>query len=168
MFFDPVRRAYIDESTGEVVFQEEYATPQSYPNTSNDYEFALSLSSEHKVNSSGNFIPIIAANRKSVGSDGIFFSDNQYRGSLHNNIQQPADFALTEIYRDTPNGVTDDWSYARALQMMEFEIYEDVFVDPNYNEQQEQDFNSKEIQASNCTRQMLTISTFIVVVQVMN
>lgn len=60
----------------------------------------------------------------------------------------------------TDRGMWDDWSLARTLQALEFEIPLQALED-------EGDFNAKEIYASrSCKRQMLTLSTFIVVVQI--
>lgn len=65
----------------------------------------------------------------------------------------------TEIERDqNPNG-WDDWTLARALQALEFEIPQET--------NQYEDFNNKEYRASkSCRRQFLTISFVICVVQI--
>lgn len=54
-----------------------------------------------------------------------------------------------------------DFSLARALQALEFEIAADV-----YGEEDDSDFRGKEYRASKCKKQLLTISTFIILVQV--
>ena len=60
-----------------------------------------------------------------------------------------------------PNAHSDDWLFARALQAMEFEITNEMIEGRNG------DFDAKEYSASrSCKRQMLTLSTFICVVQI--
>lgn len=54
-----------------------------------------------------------------------------------------------------------DWTLARALQGLEFEIVQDTLHDPISD-----DFNEKEYRASSCKRQLMTASTFICLVQV--
>ena len=57
----------------------------------------------------------------------------------------------------------DDWSLARALQAMEFEMAEDMM---RLEQTDEGDFTHKEYRASSCKSQMLSVSTLIVVIQV--
>ena len=56
----------------------------------------------------------------------------------------------------------DDWTLARTLQMMEFEIAEEVEED----QQAVGDFADKEVRASNFRRQLMTISFAICLIQV--
>lgn len=56
----------------------------------------------------------------------------------------------------------DDWSIAKALQAMEFEISNEVIQ----QEVDNGDFDEKEYRASACKRQLLTLSTIIVIAQV--
>ena len=58
-------------------------------------------------------------------------------------------------------GRGDDWTLAKALQSMEFEIVQDTYRDPITG-----DFNEKEYRASSCKRQLLTLSTFVCLVQI--
>lgn len=56
---------------------------------------------------------------------------------------------------------SDDWNFARTLQMLEFEISNEMVN--GY----EGDFNDKEYRASrSCSRQLLTVSFFICLIQV--
>ena len=57
-------------------------------------------------------------------------------------------------------GWIDDFSLAKALQAMEFEI------DNEIDNPDDEDFNAKEYRASSCRRQIVTISSVIVLVQV--
>jgi len=56
----------------------------------------------------------------------------------------------------------DDWTLARTLQMMEFEIAEEVEED----QQAVGDFAEKEVRASNFRRQLMTVSLVICLIQV--
>eukprot|EP01041_Mallomonas_annulata_P007243 gene7243-14777_t len=51
----------------------------------------------------------------------------------------------------------DDGTLARTLQMMEFEIMDEI----RHENGEDTDFNEKEIRASKCRRQLLTMSTLI-------
>ena len=53
----------------------------------------------------------------------------------------------------------DDWSLAKALQLMEFEIMQEM-------RGEETDFNEKEYRASSCRRQILTFSTLLCLAEV--
>ena len=56
--------------------------------------------------------------------------------------------------------IWDDWSFARTLQALEFELPDEVI-------DEHRDFNEKELRASkSCRRQLLTLSFFICLVQV--
>jgi membrane associated rhomboid family serine protease len=62
-----------------------------------------------------------------------------------------------------------DWSLARTLQAMEFEIDAETMQERRRYEQEEEqdrDFNRKEYGASACRKQMLTFSTLICVAQI--
>jgi hypothetical protein len=69
--------------------------------------------------------------------------------------------------RDSPAGEEveegrgDDWTLAKALQAMEFEIVQDTYRDPITG-----DFNEKEYRASSCKRQLLTLSTLVCLIQI--
>jgi membrane associated rhomboid family serine protease len=68
-------------------------------------------------------------------------------------------------YNQTSGTDTDpnneDWFLASILQAMEFEIQEDL--QPSRSEV---DFNNKELRASSCVTQLMTISSFVVVIQI--
>lgn len=59
------------------------------------------------------------------------------------------------------DGTSDDWSIARALQMTEFEIDNEMY------QQAGGDFVDKEVRGSSCWRQMKTISTLLCVLQIL-
>lgn len=62
-----------------------------------------------------------------------------------------------------------DFSLARALQAMEFEIEAETWEErrrDDMEEEQDRDFRGKEYGASSCRKQMLTISTFVCVAQI--
>lgn len=58
----------------------------------------------------------------------------------------------------------DDWTVARALQAMEFEISADQLQ----RDARDEDFNNKELRSSSCKRQFLTVSFAICIAQVQN
>jgi len=64
-----------------------------------------------------------------------------------------------ESYSDAAKN--DDWTLASALQLMEFEIIEETRRDNG-------DFDEKEYRASSYKRQLLTLSTFVCIIQVRN
>jgi hypothetical protein len=65
----------------------------------------------------------------------------------------------------SPNNRTDDWTLARALQALEFEIAAEVDQE-NYETLEEHDFRVKEIRASGCRAQLCTFSAFCVLVYI--
>jgi membrane associated rhomboid family serine protease len=75
----------------------------------------------------------------------------------------------THGHTHTPNTGDSDFFLARTLQMMEFEM-EDEFLENRLREEREEegerDFRDKEVSASNCRRQMLTVSTVICLIQI--
>jgi membrane associated rhomboid family serine protease len=90
----------------------------------------------------------------------IIFPDNSTRPSAW---QQPPLRPTSAPVATTTGGWFDDLSLARALQAMEFEIDEEMVRMEQFNE----DFENKEHRASSCYRQMRTLSSLIVFVQVL-
>lgn len=58
----------------------------------------------------------------------------------------------------------DDWTLARTLQSLEFEMANEI--DDEFEDLEEADFHSKEVRASGCKRQLCTLSAFIVLVDI--
>lgn len=89
-------------------------------------------------------------------------------GNISNFEQDLYDIHFGGVSTDPPtisaddSNTWDDWSLARSLQALEFEISNEMI------EGYEGDFNEKEYHASrSCKRQLLTISAFICLVQVL-
>ena len=88
----------------------------------------------------------------------------------NNNAHQPLGSAVPSQFLDIGiegggpvDGRADsDWTLARALQAMEFEISNEATQQREANG----DFDEKEYRASACKRQLLTVSTAIILVQV--
>lgn len=68
---------------------------------------------------------------------------------------------LTQESVHVEDGTTDDWTIARALQLSEFEIDNEMY------RLEGGDFVDKEVRGSSCWRQMKTISTLICVLQIL-
>jgi hypothetical protein len=99
------------------------------------------------------------ANHHSGGGGGLF---SIFALNASSNTDAPAS-ASPVVPTPTDSEAEDsDWSLARALQAMEFDIAGDT-VGRHLGDE---DFDEKEYRASSCKRQMLTLSTAICLIQV--
>jgi hypothetical protein len=134
MYFDTERNAYVDRDSGEVVFQEHH-------------------NPSHTIDESDIRVENIHDDMKLSETENGLFTMQSKPGYEH--------LSAHDKSSDKTASTWDDWTLARALQALEFEIPQET--DPF------EDFNNKEYRASrSCTRQFLTLSFFICIVQVKN
>ena len=130
------------------------ATPKRNPMAPGDME------SNAKIFDSPEYDPY------STMVDGVAKNSNNYDGDGNVGVNRPSGDGHNGGNSGGSrwsSGWFDDLSLARTLQAMEFEIDEEMRRLEAFND----DFNNKEYSASSCRRQMLTLSTFIVFVQVL-
>lgn len=138
MYYDPLRNAYVDPSDGSIIPTEDgddipYAV-YSFPEEFHELEHIST-----KQDSS-----------RSPQNGAISLEEELF--SLH-----VSDNLAARNEQDS-----NDWTFARSLQALEFEISNDML-----NGIEDGDFNEKEYYAfKSCRRQLLTISFFICVGQV--
>eukprot|EP00599_Poterioochromonas_sp_BG-1_P014947 CAMPEP_0173161232 /NCGR_PEP_ID=MMETSP1105-20130129/18466_1 /TAXON_ID=2985 /ORGANISM="Ochromonas sp., Strain BG-1" /LENGTH=260 /DNA_ID=CAMNT_0014080585 /DNA_START=191 /DNA_END=970 /DNA_ORIENTATION=- len=214
MYFDSERNAYIDQDTGEVVFQEDadlpvndrrsrsnqyqhFSTDDVSPRTNHSQGTPSSVSTFSRTKSAiGKFF--FPSSTPATGSRTSMWGSPRSNSTSHQHLPYIDDGAGLELgHIDIGNEVIleggredqktsladdlynihmnnsydqvqpteragsgwDDWTLARALQALEFEIPQET--NPY------EDFNNKEYNASkSCRRQLLTISFFICVVQI--
>mmetsp|Transcript_5243 Transcript_5243/g.8493 ORF Transcript_5243/g.8493 Transcript_5243/m.8493 type:complete len:441 (+) Transcript_5243:39-1361(+) len=203
MYYDVVRKAYIDSDSGKVVFQEDAGDEEEGNNT---FEMVNEMNIRHgnartvvnnTSSSSSNmdrlsaFSPTIArpASYSKVSPnttaalspyDGSRGSSSQLEQDLiqiHMHGIEMNDAGTSAIHGDNDGGTGtgvgqndehgfwDDWSFARTLQAMEFEISNEMMQ--GAQDREEGDFNEKEYRASrSCRRQLMTLSAFVVLVQI--
>ena len=180
MYFDPIRNAYIDMEDGSVVLQE---TQQNNIGDANSHSYtSIPASNKSNLESQKNesaiddndldiqmmIDPAIIASQK-MELERIERSNRNKKGSEKELYQiHPVsnnEFSdYNPIVVDPPtqeNSHQSDWLFARALQAMEFEISNEQIGNEHA------DFDAKEYSASrSCKRQMLTLSTFICIIQI--
>lgn len=151
MFFDAKRNAYIDKESGEVIFQEEGSSQISVEAPSNTATEPISeLSPEDKVRFDALFELASIEHQTN-----LLIQEEEVRNAL-----DPFEIDVENPHTEGGNS-WEDWNMARTLQLMEFEISNEMIN--GY----EGDFNEKEYRASrSCRRQLLTLSFLICVVQV--
>lgn len=181
LHFDPDQNAIIDTSDGSIIPLDVLGSgveslPRHIQNQiqcKRDEDFARTLSERHvgpKVLGTDDFyVPLDVESRPSrtTWRSGYMIPKQQpmVRGGgleqeiieMHSLYPGGDSPAVEERSRDA------DWSLARALQSLEFEIIQDTYHDPLTEE-----FNEKEYRASSCKRQLMTFSTFVCLVQVMH
>ena len=101
-----------------------------------------------------------------------FFSSFSRRGhstsperySQGNSVDQldELESSMAPVEQMSGENRNDDAFLARAMQMMEFEMEHDMRRDDELAD----DFNNKEFRGSSCKSQLLTVSTFLVIVQI--
>jgi hypothetical protein len=69
-------------------------------------------------------------------------------------------FTTDQEYPVARSSPPDDWTLARALQALEFEIAAEIDPDDDFETLEEHDFRVKEVRASGCRRQLATFSAF--------
>jgi hypothetical protein len=180
MFYDPERNVLIDADSGcEIPVSDNDVYPPDIKRQiqeKKDRDFALSLSQSDYPNK----LTQTAAKYVSSTDD----SPNEYESKIQLAIrrrqeylnlptdgemkmqQELIDMRLHESEQpssatpESQGGWMDDLTLARALQAMEFEIAAENERGPDRG-----DFDEKEYRASSCKRQMLTVSTLILLIQ---
>jgi hypothetical protein len=138
MYFDTERNAYVDRDSGEVVFQENHNPSHTI------HEGDIHLNGVHEDA------------KLADPENGLFTMEDHNGYGSHPGYEH---LSPNEKASNKTASTWDDWTLARALQALEFEIPQET--DPF------EDFNNKEYRASrSCTRQFLTLSFFICIVQV--
>jgi len=165
MYFDRERNAYIDKDTGEVVFQEESENVEILPSlpeiTSTLREQRGTSARPHSISPHSNSTrsppvsPTVSTNSRGLGRSASRDVEEELYRSLDDVVEGPVDRA------DDPQG-WEDWNLARTLQAFEIEMDDEMVEDPDAS-----DFNQKEYHASrSCSRQLLTVSFLICLLQV--
>lgn len=168
MYYDPVRNSLVDMETGDMIpVSDDDHLPDDIKaqiQLKKDHDYALALSQEP-----GQSVNFQKSNRlvESLGSR------NSHYGYVQQDAEMKMQQELIDMNLDNPNaplpeatgehGWFDDLTLARALQAMEFEMNGETYE----SRLRREDFNGKEYRASSCKRQLLTVSTFICLVQVL-
>lgn len=111
-----------------------------------------------------------SSGKKHQSSDLAFsneFSLNER--DIYSNLSRVEDHHTTGREAGVSTSSFLDFSLARALQAMEFEIEAETWEErrrDDMEEEQDRDFRGKEYGASSCRKQMLTISTFVCIAQI--
>lgn len=179
LYFDPDQNAVVDRADGSILPLDvlgsgvqslpEHVQAQIQCKQDEDYARSLSGGGPKLLGNDDLYASVDIESRppRSTRSGGYLSPSHQKTGetSLEQEIIEmhalypggdgPADCAAEERPRDA------DWTLARALQSLEFEIVQDTHHDPLA-----EDFNEKEYRASSCKRQLVTFSTFVCLVQV--
>ncbi len=116
MFFDPVRNAYIDKDTNEVIFQEDGPS-----DTTENTTIISNEPVDHQEISFDALFDLAAAEHVAMQAN---FQENPHTETDH----QHSRLDHFEIGQDEDAVAThgasgwDDWNLARTMQMLEFEI----------------------------------------------
>jgi hypothetical protein len=158
MYFDADRNAYVDNETNAIVFQEgdvEIGHDEIYV----DQGFSSPSPTFARPSGSSSALYAMVKTPTSPSSDKNSSALSPLNLSLEEElIHMHLSGGEPHMESDANPGFWDDWTMARTLQAMEFEIM---------RPQEEGDFNEKEYRASrSCRRQLATLSCFIVVVQI--
>jgi hypothetical protein len=171
LYFDETRDAVVDGDSGAVIPLDLLVETDQLPNdvrlqiqTKRDADLAKRLANEYQGTSvgrpnllGGDYYPLGPETRASSQRSGGKSLEQEYM-----ELQSRPPTAPSAPPGEEPtDGPASDWSLANALQAFEFEIVDDTYHDPR-----SEDFNEKEYRASSCKRQLLTLSTFICVIQV--
>jgi hypothetical protein len=191
MFYDPSRHALVDPETGAVIpISDNDIVPDDIKREiqlKKDHDYAKSLSSSYDEPSrstqyresrpSSNWSP---SRYNPIEVNDIEIETNTNRNNRNTNSSLNA-FPMTiqelKIQEDLfnahgleieqgaqgTNGGGEDWTLARTLQLLEFEIAQETLEGRAMGEE----FNEKEYKAGSCKRQILTLSTAILVIQVL-
>lgn len=185
MFYDPEKNILYDTETGDEIpiidgldYPEEI---QRQIQMKKDHDFALSLNSEaNSLISTGRGGMTPASPGMKTSSNYLLDGHTEMisrRQHLYDNIPADGEMKLQQelielrmneapenpmtahiVGEESGGGWMDDFTLARALQAMEFEIAGETL--------DRGDFDEKEYRASSCKRQLLTISTLILLTQV--
>lgn len=158
MYYDSLRKAYVDKESGEVVFQEEEEAIQPTivqpPTPIRNEQKALREEDSARAR---NFERLFELARQEVQQNNYNQLESQII-EMHRLGDDPELATSTVAAPQEHEPGFSDWSLARTLQALEFEIPRDGYAE---------DFGQKEYRASrSCRRQLLTVSFFICLVQV--
>jgi hypothetical protein len=175
MFYDPEKHILYDTETGDelpIIEDAEYPEEiRKQLQLKRDHDFAMSLNSS----SSGRGKQTSSSSRYLIEEDGQLELALRRHGG-YNNVPADGEMKLQQelielrmneapenplsagVEHGEGGGWMDDFTLARALQAMEFEISAETL--------DRGDFDEKEYSASSCKRQLLTISTLILLTQV--
>jgi hypothetical protein len=177
MFYDPERNILYDTETGaELPIIEDADYPEEIKQQlqmKKDHDFALSLSSSSNT---GRGKQVLSSSRYLIEDDGQQLELASRRHGGYDNLPADGEMKMAQELIDLRmneapenplaaggghegGGWMDDFTLARALQAMEFEIAGETL--------DRGDFDEKEYSASSCKRQLLTISTLILLTQVL-
>lgn len=182
LYFDPSQNAIVDRADGSIIPLDVLGSGvESLPDhikrqiqCKRDEDYARSLSDDPRVSGrpkllgESDFEPVDVESRLPIGTRIAGYLSPSHRAPNRESTLEQEIIEMHSLYpggdahpaADERPGDTD-WSLARALQALEFEIVQDTYHDPIG-----EDFNEKEYRASSCKRQLMTFSTFICVVQV--
>lgn len=184
IYYDPVRNVYVDTESGALIpVDVNDAVPvlavpvltddeckcgiNAYSKDIVDSDHALALSLHEMENDfHGSRVATPSSPLHQTFFQRLFsqvnMGDFMYRRAQTTTATSPVHYAPSN--EAAPSGVNrDDWFLARALQAMEFEMQEDLNLTRSATEN---DFNNKELRASTCKSQLLTLSTAVVLVQI--
>lgn len=165
--FDPEQNAIIDRADGSIIPVDLLGTSldalpdhiKAQIQCKKDEDYARSLSGQSMLSA------------KTLKTSSLYAPlELGARGSDHETLGgKTLEEEYMDIYSASPGdpgaieerAADADWTLARALQGLEFEIIQDTMHDPL-----SEDFNEKEYRASSCKRQLMTASTLICLVQV--
>jgi hypothetical protein len=136
MFFDQKRNAYIDSDTGEVVLQEggDVEMPQitnaAAPSKSNTTSlFSPTIARPSGASSGNSYTPISKTQKNTIapspeGNEEILGLEQEYY-NLQLSSPEMVDQPVGNNHHS--HSVWDDWTLARTLQNLEFEITNEMF-----------------------------------------
>lgn len=170
MHYDPDRRAYIDSDTGAIVLQEELSANQYAPLVSPTFDSSNPMARiDNRPSSPANVSAFDIEMIQAVEASTVNTSGNnaqsflrRVRAAFSPLSQYAAPSPRSDVPIEAPEvegqpGQSDDWTLARALQSLEFEITEDPYGN----------FAETEYRASrSCKRQLMTLSFAICMVQI--
>ena len=169
MYYDAIRHSLVDIETGAVIpVSDDDNIPDEFKaeiQMSKDHELALSLSQqfEHSndtVVKSSPLMESLSRHRTDYSNIPINGESKMHQELLELNMDDP-NAALPEV-PEGEHGWLEDLTLARALQSMEFEMAGQTFE----ARMRREDFQGKEMRASSCKRQLLTVSSLICLIQV--
>ena len=171
MYFDEARDVIVDPESGVEIPAAFITDRDEIPDDlrkqiqlKKDHDMALALQSQSASEPSSRrakfYAPLEMNHTEFLGEVRPQYHDSGNNGG--NLEQELYQMHLTQpVAPSAPpqGGWMDDFSFARALQAMEFEIAAEM-------DRTAEDFDNKENRAASCKRQLLTLSTFICLVQV--
>lgn len=169
MIYDAKRNSLIDSESGAVIpIYDGDAIPEFVKvqiQVKNDEALALSLSRSTPVElDKAGYNGIATSDIVLLSGSGDPRNDPEMSDEEFKRHEELFKQHTSEVARNgqIPEGEGEDWSFARTLQAMEFEMFNEVYEARVLG----REFNEKEYRASSTRRQLLTVSTFILLVQI--